>query len=233
MDKKNTKDNIISHAIQLFYETGYEKTTLRKIAEESGYSHVAFRYYYKNKAEIADVLIERYFQGLVKISKETEQSTFIDHHDKLYRILPYWYIHYLMILSDDRFSRFYIEFYKSDNDAFIKSVSKHAYSVYKELYGSDRTYPRNEEIYNFFNVLTNMDITLIRLCYEKRISIQKAIQYLFNMQIFSDLKLNSLSDGDEPFVTLDEIDAFISRYIDDRLVLQYSIYDDFLCQNGK
>ena len=61
---RNTKGRIISAAWQLFYEQGYENTTVEDIVYESGTSKGSFYHYFEGKdalmGTLADVFDERY-----------------------------------------------------------------------------------------------------------------------------------------------------------------------------
>ena len=58
LEKKGTKQKILLIAMKLFGEFGYEKTSMRMIAEESGISKPAIYYYFPDKDSL--------FNGLIK-----------------------------------------------------------------------------------------------------------------------------------------------------------------------
>lgn len=62
MSKKNhsnlTKDKIISTALQLFMEKGYEKTSMQDIANHLGMSKGGIYHHFKSKEEIIDIVRE-------------------------------------------------------------------------------------------------------------------------------------------------------------------------------
>lgn len=57
MSNKQTKDQIVDAADQLFYEQGYEHTSFSQIAEAVGISRGNFYYHFKSKDEILDAVI--------------------------------------------------------------------------------------------------------------------------------------------------------------------------------
>lgn len=65
----DTKERIISHAIKMFSESGYEGTSIRQLAKEAEVNIAAINYHFENKENL-------YYQVLVqsheKISKEFE-----------------------------------------------------------------------------------------------------------------------------------------------------------------
>jgi len=46
------KQELLDAALQLFYEKGYEKTSVNDIIEKVGVSKGAFYYYFKSKEEV-------------------------------------------------------------------------------------------------------------------------------------------------------------------------------------
>jgi AcrR family transcriptional regulator len=59
----DTRDRILQAALDLFIERGYEKTSLREIAEQVGVTKAALYYHFSNKEEILEKLIEPIFTG--------------------------------------------------------------------------------------------------------------------------------------------------------------------------
>jgi AcrR family transcriptional regulator len=57
----DTRERIQSVALELFAEQGYEKTSLREIAERLGVTKAALYYHFKSKEDIVGSLVEDYF----------------------------------------------------------------------------------------------------------------------------------------------------------------------------
>ncbi len=55
---RNTKDEIIRIGMQLFVEQGYDKTTLREIADRLGVTKAALYYHFNTKEDIVHAAIE-------------------------------------------------------------------------------------------------------------------------------------------------------------------------------
>ncbi|GAB2550578.1 TetR/AcrR family transcriptional regulator [Gracilibacillus alcaliphilus] len=53
---KQTKENIITTAVQLFMEKGFEKTSMRDIANTLGISKGGIYHHFKSKEEIIDIV---------------------------------------------------------------------------------------------------------------------------------------------------------------------------------
>ena len=68
--KTDTKSKIIYAAVKLFPELGYEKTSMRRIAEEVGITKPALYYYYKNKDELFKSIVD--FGNNFSIQRLTE-----------------------------------------------------------------------------------------------------------------------------------------------------------------
>src|ERR1017187_6948373 len=57
----DTRQRIQAVALELFAEQGYEKTSLREIAERLGVTKAALYYHFKSKEDIVGSLVEDYF----------------------------------------------------------------------------------------------------------------------------------------------------------------------------
>ena len=60
----DTRDRILDTALDLFIEQGYEKTSLREIAERVGVTKAALYYHFSSKEEILRTLVRPVFDGL-------------------------------------------------------------------------------------------------------------------------------------------------------------------------
>jgi AcrR family transcriptional regulator len=61
---RDTRSRLRELALQLFAEQGYEKTSLREIAERLGVTKAALYYYFKSKEDIVASLVEDYMAQL-------------------------------------------------------------------------------------------------------------------------------------------------------------------------
>jgi AcrR family transcriptional regulator len=61
---RDTRSRLRELALQLFAEQGYEKTSLREIAERLGVTKAALYYYFKSKEDIVRSLVEDYVAEL-------------------------------------------------------------------------------------------------------------------------------------------------------------------------
>lgn len=71
-DGSDTRARLCEVALELFAEQGYEKTSLREIAERLGVTKAALYYYFKSKEDIVRSLVEDYvaqLDGLIAWAK--------------------------------------------------------------------------------------------------------------------------------------------------------------------
>src|ERR1700684_2479006 len=61
---RDTRSRLRELALQLFAEQGYEKTSLREIAEHLGVTKAALYYYFKSKEDIVRSLVEDYMAAV-------------------------------------------------------------------------------------------------------------------------------------------------------------------------
>ncbi len=60
----DTRERVVDAARQLFWEQGYEATSLARIAEASGANPGSVYYFFRTKAEILDAVLEHYERQL-------------------------------------------------------------------------------------------------------------------------------------------------------------------------
>ena len=71
---RDTRSRLRELALQLFAEQGYEKTSLREIAERLGVTKAALYYYFKSKEDIVASLIEDYVAELDELISWGQQQ---------------------------------------------------------------------------------------------------------------------------------------------------------------
>jgi AcrR family transcriptional regulator len=74
---RDTRARLRELALQLFAEQGYEKTSLREIAERLGVTKAALYYYFKSKEDIVRSLVEDYYaelDGLISWAKRQPRT---------------------------------------------------------------------------------------------------------------------------------------------------------------
>src|ERR1700688_1448622 len=80
--RTDTRSRLQKIALELFAEQGYEKTSLREIAERLGVTKAALYYHFKSKEDIVLSFTDDYFEEidqLLEWAKEQPQSEDIRH----------------------------------------------------------------------------------------------------------------------------------------------------------
>ena len=62
----NTKDKILLEAYKLFINNGYYNTSMQQLVNSTGLTKGAFYYFFKNKKDIYEQVIEKYFLSFYK-----------------------------------------------------------------------------------------------------------------------------------------------------------------------
>lgn len=74
---RNTKSRIVSAAWKLFYEQGYDDTTVEEIVEESGTSKGSFYHYFSGKdallSSLSDLFDDKYQELIPTLHPETDR----------------------------------------------------------------------------------------------------------------------------------------------------------------
>jgi len=68
--KSNNKHKIVETTFVLSLQYGFDNVSIKKIQEESGISTGSIYYYFKNKDEILDYLVNKYLMDIYEIFKE-------------------------------------------------------------------------------------------------------------------------------------------------------------------
>ena len=72
--ERNTKGRIISAAWKLFYEQGYEDTTVEEIIDESGTSKGSFYHYFNGKDALISTLAYLFDEKYAELMENMEES---------------------------------------------------------------------------------------------------------------------------------------------------------------
>lgn len=81
------KQEILAAALELFFEKGYEETTVNDIIERVGVSKGAFYYYFKAKNEVLDAVIEGQAGPLFERFSALVNDASLGAVDKLHRVI--------------------------------------------------------------------------------------------------------------------------------------------------
>lgn len=216
------KETIIENAISMFYKLGYKKCTLRKIAESSGISHVTIFKHFKNKHDLASILIERYLEGLVSVTQDFVKQNALEPNDNFEIILFYWSAHNYFLTCDQNFTRFYVGYYNYDYKWFNDIHTKYAKFIFNKLFNFNY---HKSDVYRHLDidVISKVQIELIDLYFHNKLTYYEIMEY------FIDLFIKLLNYKRE--VSIGEIHSFINRHILCDDYMKYDIFNDFLCNS--
>ncbi len=175
----NTKDIIIRTATELFYQFGYNKTTLRKIAETCGYSHTALFTYFKTKGEIGSILQTNYLYALVAQTKTFLKSHHYYEDDPLMAFYYYWYLHFTFLKKDRHFANFYFEYYEAENPQFVQVSLTTGKEITRDLFKLHLSRSVWVDRLNY-EMITAMDMIVAGHYFQDKITIDNALEYLYN-----------------------------------------------------
>jgi len=91
---------------------GYEKTTIRAIADKVGITHGSIMSHYNSKVEIAVQVVFRYIQGLQQKCAEIypKLPTSGVEDEAYYREMLWWTLHFRLLSDNPAFREFYVKF---------------------------------------------------------------------------------------------------------------------------
>lgn len=174
--KKQTKQNIAHTAFKMFLENGYQKTSLRDIANECNTTHVNILYHYKNKSDLGLLLQETYVHTVGEFIKTYADEFSIEPSIKYYSL--YWMLHYTFMLEHPNFARFYCEFESMNRQSIALSKLRpdgymHMTSTFT---GMEIAYDEPEITLNM-HLLVEADMQIIILLSKNEIDISEAMSY--------------------------------------------------------
>jgi AcrR family transcriptional regulator len=124
------REQIITAAIDMFYEHGYQKASLRDIARKVGVTQAAIYYHFHNKEEILYTIIERVSNDLFF----TLKSCFSANKDPLEKLRNAISEHIISIKTKRKGAKIIIEdkrFLSGDLNRLVKEKEKAVYYLYK------------------------------------------------------------------------------------------------------
>jgi AcrR family transcriptional regulator len=87
---KDTRERILETALDLFIEQGYEKTSLREIAERIGVTKPALYYHFSSKEKILETLVEPIFAGQKRAAEFLSGKPSLEEWSKALASLVAW-----------------------------------------------------------------------------------------------------------------------------------------------
>lgn len=127
----NRRQEIISAAIDLFYEYGYQKASVRDICRKVGLTQAAIYYHFHNKEEILYTIIEQFSNQLYF----TLKSCLTGHNDPVDELREAISRHILSIKTDRKGAKIIIEdkrFLSGALHKLVKEKEKNVFYLYRD-----------------------------------------------------------------------------------------------------
>lgn len=129
-DAANRRLEIISAAVDLFYEYGYQKASVRDICRKVGLTQAAIYYHFHNKEEILYTIIDQFSNDLYF----TLRSCLKNEKNPIDRLRDAIYQHIISIKSNRKGAKIIIEdkrFLKGELNRLVKEKEKIIFYMYK------------------------------------------------------------------------------------------------------
>lgn len=88
--KKEKEQAIFEAALKIIKQKGFHKARMSDIAKEAGISYGLVYHYFKNKEDLFDAIINRWWDGLFSLMADISKGDKYDVHKKLRRIIYYF-----------------------------------------------------------------------------------------------------------------------------------------------
>ena len=169
----DTRERVLDEAVKQYYLQGYKDTTMRSLANAVGIKHPSLFSIFKNKSDIAGMILRKYYFSLQEYSQNNilENTNIPD--DSIQVLLLFYALNYIQVHNDPRFAKFYSEFYE-DNRLAVDEVTRELQHIPTE---SLTNYENNiiEKLdYESLGVISMM---LIKKLQEKEIDAKTATLY--------------------------------------------------------
>ena len=88
---RNEKERVICQAaLKIIKEKGYHRARISDIAREAGISYGLVYHYFRNKADLFDMILRQWWEGLFQLMEEIDQKE-QDPAEKLKRLILYFF----------------------------------------------------------------------------------------------------------------------------------------------
>ncbi|MBE9569908.1 MAG: TetR/AcrR family transcriptional regulator [Proteobacteria bacterium] len=88
--KKEKEQAIFEAALKIIKQKGFHKARMSDISKEAGISYGLVYHYFKNKEDLFDAIINRWWDGLFRLMADISGDNQYDVHKKLRRIIYYF-----------------------------------------------------------------------------------------------------------------------------------------------
>lgn len=130
-NSKNTKGKIVSAAWSLFYEQGYDNTTIDEIVEESGTSKGSFYHYFKGKDAILSSLSYLFDEKYDELRDTMDEG--MSSIDKLLKLNHELFLMIENSISIDLLARLYSSQLITNGDKHLLDQNRSYYRMLREI----------------------------------------------------------------------------------------------------
>ena len=132
----NTKDKILLEAYKLFINNGYHNTSMQQLVDSTGLTKGAFYYFFKNKKDIYEQVIEKYFLSFYKAVDWEKYKTMKLTIEDIENEIKQFYLKFLpqiLPITKDGISRYFVLYFEAFN--LLPEFKKEVQLFYKNLEG--------------------------------------------------------------------------------------------------
>ena len=122
---KMTKERILQCAKELYYENGFNNTTIQGIADKAHSTLGSMTYHFATKTEFINTIFSGYVNSIYEVFSDLTKST---RSNAIKRQLTMNYLYLTKIFEDEKIASFYNEIVNIDE--YFKSAHKAAYSIF-------------------------------------------------------------------------------------------------------
>lgn len=189
-NKAVTRQEIIDAAVDMFYEFGYQKASLRYIANRVGITQAAIYYHFRNKEEILYTIIEKFSNDIFF----TVKSALSGKGTPVEKLREAIYQHIISIKTERKGAKIIIEdkrFLSGELNKLVKEKEKIIYNFYKnhlEELQKNRKIDECDLTAATFGILGMINWLYHWYRPEKRLSIEQVAEENINILFFGLLR---------------------------------------------
>ncbi len=122
---KDTRERILETALDLFIERGYEKTSLREIAERVGVTKPALYYHFASKEKLLETLTEPIFTGQKLAAEFLNSKPSLEDWSKMLAFLVAWMLPQRRLFELMESNRNTLQAFSHDSEHFEAHAALH------------------------------------------------------------------------------------------------------------
>ncbi|MGC4050651.1 MAG: TetR/AcrR family transcriptional regulator [Paludibaculum sp.] len=89
MGRKSTRENIVETGLKVMFQSGYVGTSVRDIVAAAGVPQGSFTNHFRSKEQFTGEVLDRYFDNLKGIIRETLGDAAVSPRERLRRYLDF------------------------------------------------------------------------------------------------------------------------------------------------